>query len=67
MTHPRQAWLDEVATLYRRMRDGDRTVATERQLYASIAQARQLGATWQTIGDAMGVSRQYANKRFKPT
>ena len=64
MTHPKQAWLEEVATLYRRMRDGDRSVATEQEIRAGVVQALQAGATWQNIGDAMGVSRQYANKRF---
>lgn len=66
MTHPKTAWLDEAGDLYEAIRQGDRKVETETRLRAAITQARTLGATWQEIGDAMGTSRQYANKRYGP-
>lgn len=64
MTNPKTAWLEEVTRLYALVRGGDRTVATEELLTAAVTSARTQGATWQEIGDAMGCSRQYANKRF---
>ena len=38
--------------------------AAERHLRATVAAARSRGVSWQLIGDALGVSRQAAFKRF---
>jgi hypothetical protein len=61
---PKMAWLTEVTRLYDLVRDGDRTAEVEQSLTTAVDQSRKHGATWQEIGDAIGVSRQYANKRF---
>lgn len=37
--------------------------ATENRIHA-ISEARQWGATWEEIGDAMSMSRQSAHKRY---
>ncbi|NLG56125.1 MAG: hypothetical protein GX542_10855 [Rhodococcus sp.] len=37
------------------------------QLALVVAEARESGATWSQIGDALGVSHQAAMKRFKQT
>lgn len=42
--------------------------AAEKVMRAVVGQARQDGATWQAIGDALGVSRQAAFQRYgRPT
>ncbi len=35
------------------------------QLFVVVAEARESGATWTQIGDALGVSHQAAMKRYK--
>ncbi|NLG22081.1 MAG: hypothetical protein GX555_11715 [Actinomycetales bacterium] len=37
----------------------------DQQLADVVAEAREAGATWTQIGDALGVSHQAAMKRFK--
>lgn len=37
----------------------------EQQLFDVVAEARESGATWTQIGNALGVSHQAAMKRFK--
>jgi hypothetical protein len=66
VTEPKTAWLEEIGQLKDRQNAGDRTWDTENALIAAVRSSRQCGATWQEIGDAMGTTRQYANKRFGP-
>ncbi|MBX3087649.1 MAG: hypothetical protein KF742_04120 [Cryobacterium sp.] len=37
----------------------------DEQLYEVVVEARDAGATWTQIGDALGVSHQAAMKRYK--
>lgn len=41
-----------------------RLAAAEKDLRASVQRARDEGATWQEIGDALGITRQAAQQRF---
>lgn len=66
MSDPKSAWLDELSLLRDKEKAGDRSQTLDDQMRAAISQARIYGATWQQIGDAMGTSRQYVNKRFGP-
>ena len=38
--------------------------AAERELDEAVMAARDVGLSWQTIGDVLGMTRQGANKRF---
>lgn len=38
--------------------------AAERALDEAVMAARDVGLSWQTIGDVLGMTRQGANKRF---
>jgi len=38
--------------------------AAERELDEAVMAARDVGLSWQTIGDVLGTTRQGANKRF---
>lgn len=64
--HPRDAWLEEVGRLHQVIRNGDRSFDREVEIVEAVRQARNHGATWQNVGDAMGTSRQYVHKRFYP-
>lgn len=39
--------------------------AAERVLDEAVMAARDVGLSWQTIGDVLGMTRQGANKRFQ--
>ena len=39
----------------------------DQQLFEVVQEARESGATWTQIGEALGVSHQAAMKRFKQT
>ena len=39
----------------------------ERELDEAVMAARDVGLSWQTIGDVLGMTRQGANKRFHAT
>jgi hypothetical protein len=54
--------LDEVLTTIPRVAGAARQV--EDHLTGWIRHARQLGGTWQQIGDALGMTRQSAWERF---
>jgi len=41
--------------------------AAEQHLAATVDHQRRMGATWQEVGDALGVSRQGAQRRFGKT
>ena len=41
--------------------------AAERELDEAVMAARDVGLSWQAIGDVLGVTRQGANKRFHIT
>ncbi len=41
--------------------------ATNALLHSAVASTRAAGATWQSIGDVLGMSKQAAQKRFAPT
>ena len=41
--------------------------AAERELDEAVMAARDVGLSWQTIGDVLGMTRQGANKRFHAT
>ena len=41
--------------------------AAERALDEAVMAARDIGLSWQAIGDALGMTRQGANKRFHAT
>ena len=41
-----------------------RLCAAERTLDEAVMAARDVGLSWQTIGDVLGMTRQGANKRF---
>ncbi len=40
--------------------------AADRKLYVLVGFAREAGASWAAIGDALGVSTQAAHQRFGP-
>ncbi len=42
-----------------------REVRTEKELREAVAAARAVGATWKSIGKALGVTEQSAWERFK--
>lgn len=62
--NPREAWLTEVHNLYDRWRRGERTYDLDASIRETIEHCRKLRCSWQEIGDAMGTSRQYANRRY---
>jgi hypothetical protein len=64
MTDTQTAWLQEVKTLRELQVNGDRSLTTEQAINTAVKKCRELGATWQQIGDQMGTSRQYVQKRF---
>ena len=39
---------------------------TERMVRAVVDDARDAGATWQQIGDALGIGQEAARKRYHP-
>ena len=41
--------------------------AAERELDEAVMAVRDVGLSWQTIGDVLGMTRQGANKRFHAT
>lgn len=45
-------------------KDQETVVAWERNLWLSVDIARSHGATWEEIGETLGVSRQAAQQRF---
>lgn len=48
------------------LRDNKATIRhMESEQPALVEAARKAGATWQQIGDALGISRQAAHERFK--
>lgn len=59
MASLRQATLKEIA---RQGHEIDRRVA---QLGGAVRRARNQGATWREIGEALGVSAQAAQQRFR--
>ena len=42
-------------------------VAAEEKLHARVHEARKNGVTWDEIGEALGVTRQSAHRRFSTT
>lgn len=53
------------ATAVQRVRDDARRLErVESDLRAAVCRARDEGATWQELGDALGISRQAAQQRF---
>ncbi len=55
----------ETAAGIQRVKDAARHLErAESDLRASVARARERGATWQQVGDALGISRQAAHERF---
>lgn len=55
----------ETTAAIQRVKDAARHLGrAESDLRTSVARARERGATWQQIGDALGISRQAAHERF---
>lgn len=57
----RVAVADDLARAARNAREA------QRQLDRDVAEARQRGLSWSQIGDALGVSKQAAQQRYRST